>query len=42
VLRAAETDAAVGLAFLQAVNLTHPPTRLFAPGLLRRVLFPPA
>jgi 2-polyprenyl-6-methoxyphenol hydroxylase-like FAD-dependent oxidoreductase len=40
VLRAAEADPAVSLAFLQAINLTHPPQRLFAPGLLRRVLFP--
>jgi 2-polyprenyl-6-methoxyphenol hydroxylase-like FAD-dependent oxidoreductase len=39
VLRAAEVDAAVGLAFLQAINLTRPPTRLFTPALLRRVLF---
>ena len=40
VLRATEVDPAVTLAFLQTINLTHPPHRLFAPGLLRRVLFP--
>ena len=40
VLRATEVDPAVTVAFLQAINLTHPPRRLFAPGLLRRVLFP--
>jgi 2-polyprenyl-6-methoxyphenol hydroxylase-like FAD-dependent oxidoreductase len=40
VLRAAEADPAVSLAFLQTINLTHPPQRLFAPKLLRRVLFP--
>jgi 2-polyprenyl-6-methoxyphenol hydroxylase-like FAD-dependent oxidoreductase len=40
VLRATEVDPAVTLAFLQTINLTHPPHRLFAPGLLRRVLLP--
>jgi hypothetical protein len=40
VMRAAQVDPKVSLAFHQAVNLTHPPERLFVPGLLRRVLFP--
>lgn len=40
VLRAAEVDDAVSLAFHQTVNLTHPPQRLFTPRILRRVLFP--
>jgi hypothetical protein len=39
-MRAAQTDPAVSLAFQQTVNLTHPPERLFAPSLLRRILFP--
>jgi hypothetical protein len=38
VLRAAETDATVALAFHRAVNLIRRPTTLFAPGILRRVL----
>jgi len=38
VLRAAETDATVALAFHRAVNLITRPTTLFAPGILRRVL----
>ena len=40
VMRAAQVDAKVSLAFHQAVNLTHRPERLFAPAVLRRVLFP--
>lgn len=39
VLRAAETDPVVSLAFHETVNLKHPPQRLFAPTILRRVLF---
>jgi len=39
VLRAAEVDPVVALAFHRTVNLTHPPQGLFAPGVLRRVLF---
>jgi 2-polyprenyl-6-methoxyphenol hydroxylase-like FAD-dependent oxidoreductase len=38
VLRAAETDTTVALAFHRAVNLISRPTTLFAPGILRRVL----
>jgi 2-polyprenyl-6-methoxyphenol hydroxylase-like FAD-dependent oxidoreductase len=40
VMQAAWVDPAVSLAFHQTVNLTHPPERLFAPRLLRRILFP--
>jgi 2-polyprenyl-6-methoxyphenol hydroxylase-like FAD-dependent oxidoreductase len=40
VLRAAETDPAVGLAFHRAVNLISRPESLFAPPVLVRVLFP--
>jgi 2-polyprenyl-6-methoxyphenol hydroxylase-like FAD-dependent oxidoreductase len=40
VLRAAATDPVVSLAFHETVNLKHPPQRLFAPKILRRVLFP--
>ncbi|GIJ43670.1 FAD-binding monooxygenase [Virgisporangium aliadipatigenens] len=40
VLRATETDPAVTRAFLRTINLTRPPSRLFAPGMLRRVLLP--
>jgi 2-polyprenyl-6-methoxyphenol hydroxylase-like FAD-dependent oxidoreductase len=39
VLRATEVDPAVTRAFLQTIHHTHPPQRLFTPGLLRRVLF---
>jgi 2-polyprenyl-6-methoxyphenol hydroxylase-like FAD-dependent oxidoreductase len=39
-MRAAQVDPAVNLAFQRTVNLTHPPERLFAPSLLRRILFP--
>jgi 2-polyprenyl-6-methoxyphenol hydroxylase-like FAD-dependent oxidoreductase len=39
-LRAAETEEAVSLAFHRAINLTNGPEKLFAPGVLRRVLFP--
>ena len=40
VLRAAETENVVSLAFHRAINLTNGPEKLFAPGVLRRVLFP--
>jgi 2-polyprenyl-6-methoxyphenol hydroxylase-like FAD-dependent oxidoreductase len=40
VMRAAQVDPVVNLAFQRTVNLTHPPERLFAPSLLRRILFP--
>lgn len=36
--RAAATDPAVGRAFLAVANLQEPPQRLFAPGILARVL----
>jgi hypothetical protein len=39
VLRAAETDPRVSLAFHQTANLISPPARLLAPGMLARVLF---
>ena len=39
-LRAAETEETVSLAFHRAINLTNGPEKLFAPGVLRRVLFP--
>jgi 2-polyprenyl-6-methoxyphenol hydroxylase-like FAD-dependent oxidoreductase len=42
VLRAAETDPQVSLAFHRTANLLSPPRRLFAPRMLRRVLFPAA
>jgi 2-polyprenyl-6-methoxyphenol hydroxylase-like FAD-dependent oxidoreductase len=37
---AAETDPVVGNAFLSVANLAAPPQRLFAPGILARVLRP--
>jgi 2-polyprenyl-6-methoxyphenol hydroxylase-like FAD-dependent oxidoreductase len=40
VLRAAETDPRVSLAFHQTANLIRPPRQLFAPRLLARILFP--
>jgi 2-polyprenyl-6-methoxyphenol hydroxylase-like FAD-dependent oxidoreductase len=40
VLRAAETDTAVSLAFHRTVNLKSRPESLFAPAILRRVMFP--
>jgi hypothetical protein len=40
VLCASETEEAVSLAFHQAINLTSGPEKLFAPAILRRVLFP--
>jgi hypothetical protein len=40
VLRAAETDPKVSLAFHQTANLIRPPRQLFAPRLLARVAFP--
>jgi 2-polyprenyl-6-methoxyphenol hydroxylase-like FAD-dependent oxidoreductase len=39
-LRAAETEEAVSLAFLRTINLANGPEKLFAPSVLRRVLFP--
>jgi 2-polyprenyl-6-methoxyphenol hydroxylase-like FAD-dependent oxidoreductase len=39
VLRAAETDPRVSLAFHRTANLLSPPRRLFAPRMLARVLF---
>ncbi len=39
-LRAAEIDPQVSLAFHRTVNLTSRPERLLAPGVVRRVLFP--
>jgi 2-polyprenyl-6-methoxyphenol hydroxylase-like FAD-dependent oxidoreductase len=40
-LHAAETSPEVAIAFHRTVNLTAPPQSLFAPAILRRVLFPP-
>jgi 2-polyprenyl-6-methoxyphenol hydroxylase-like FAD-dependent oxidoreductase len=39
---AAETEPVVSEAFLRVINFLDPPTRLFAPGILRRVLHPAA
>ncbi len=40
--RAAETEPAVSEAFLRVIHFLDPPSRLFAPGVLRRVLRPAA
>ncbi len=39
-LDAAKTDPVVAVAFHETINLTRRPENLFAPGILRRVLFP--
>jgi 2-polyprenyl-6-methoxyphenol hydroxylase-like FAD-dependent oxidoreductase len=39
-LNAAKTDPVVALAFHETINLTRRPENLFAPDILRRVLFP--